>query len=65
MKKPMSKTKKIIYDILFVIALAVFLFSAYKLISIYYLNYQEGKEKDAVQEVAKGSQKSGKGGFHD
>ena len=53
MKKPMSKTKKIIYDILFVIALAVFLFSAYKLISIYYLNYQEGKEKDAVQEVAK------------
>ena len=49
MKKPMSKTKKIIYDILFVIALAVFLFSAYKLISIYYLNYQEGKEKDAVQ----------------
>lgn len=50
MKKPMSKTKKIIYDILFVIALAVFLFSAYKLISIYYLNYQEGKEKDAVQE---------------
>ena len=30
MKKPMSKTKKIIYDILFVIALAVFLFSAYK-----------------------------------
>lgn len=53
MKKPMSKSKKIIYDILFVIALAVFLFSAYKLISIYYLNYQEGKEKDAVQEVAK------------
>ena len=53
MKKPMSKTKKIIYDILFVIALAVFLFSAYNLISIYYLNYQEGKEKDAVQEVAK------------
>ena len=52
-KKPMSRTKKIIYDILFVAALAVFLFSAYKLLSIYYLNYQEGKEKDAVQEIAK------------
>ena len=53
MKKPMSKTKKIIYDILFLIALVVFLFSAYKLVSIYYLNYQEGKEKDAVQQIAK------------
>ena len=52
MKKPMSKTEKIIYDILFLIALVVFLFSAYKLVSIYYLNYQEGKEKDAVQPVS-------------
>ena len=37
MKKPMSKSKKIIYDILFVIALAVFLFSAYKPVSYTHL----------------------------
>ena len=53
MKKPMSKTKKKLYMIYCSSSLGRFLFSAYKLISIYYLNYQEGKEKDAVQEVAK------------
>lgn len=40
MKNPCQK-RKIIYDILFVIALTVFCFPSYKLISIYYLNYQE------------------------
>ncbi|MFQ9725635.1 MAG: hypothetical protein ACLRY6_22740 [[Clostridium] innocuum] len=51
--KSIFEVKKIIYDFLFLLSITVFMISAYKLISIYYLNYQEGKEKDAVQEVAK------------
>ena len=38
---------------LFLLSIVVFMISACKLISIYFLNYQERKEKDAVQEVAK------------
>lgn len=52
-KRKLSKKKRIFYDILMVIAAGVFLFSAYKLGSIYYLNYKEGKEKDRIQQVAK------------
>lgn len=51
--KKNSKTKKILYDILIVIALIVFLFSGYQLFNIYYLNYQEGKETKNIQEIAK------------
>lgn len=51
--KKSSKTKKIIYDVLIVLALCVFSFSSYKLIRIFYLNYQENKEKEEIQTLAK------------
>ena len=51
--KSIFEVKKIIYGFLFLLSIVVFMISACKLISIYFLNYQERKEKDAVQEVAK------------
>lgn len=51
-KNKKKKKKNILYNIAFLLALVVFLFSAYKLGSIYYLNYQESKEKKAVQDIA-------------
>lgn len=51
--KKKSTSKKILYDILIVIALFVFLFSGYKLFHIYYLNYQEGQETKSIQKIAK------------
>lgn len=51
-KNKKTKKRNFLYNIAFIVALAIFLFSAYKLGSIYYLNYQESKEKKAVQEIA-------------
>lgn len=51
-KNKKNKKRKIIFDIAFLLALVVFIFSAYKLGSIYYLNYQESQEKKNVQKIA-------------
>ncbi|MEG0329525.1 MAG: class B sortase [Longicatena sp.] len=54
MKEKNKKTKKnIIYNVLMLIALAVFLFSAYKLGVIFYQNYMENKGTEKIQEIAK------------
>lgn len=53
MKKKKSKGKKIVYDLLFLIALSVFLFSAYQLGTIYLQNYKENKETKGLQEISK------------
>lgn len=52
-KKKKRTVKNIIYDIILVVAIVVFAFSAFKLGSIYYLNYLESKEKKGVQAIAK------------
>lgn len=53
MKKNKHKGKKLLYDLLFIVALIVFLFSAYQLGSIYLQNYKETKETKGLQKISK------------
>lgn len=44
--------KGFIYRIIFIIALGVFVFSAYQLFTIYKANYDEKNEKDRISDLA-------------
>ena len=51
-KKPLKKWQKILYDILFLIALGVFIYSGYQLYHIYSQNHAEEKEKIELQQLS-------------
>ena len=51
-KKPLKKWQKILYDILFLIALGVFIYSGYQLFHIYSQNHAEEKEKIELQQLS-------------
>lgn len=51
--KQSSPLKRWLYRILFLIALGVFLYSAYQLFTIFYQNYEESSEIERITEVAK------------
>lgn len=52
-KKNKSKTKKIIYNIIFLIALGVFIYSGFQLGNIYYQRYKESEETKEIQSSTK------------
>lgn len=52
-QKKKGKVKKIIYNIIFIVALGVFIYSGYQLGSILYQQYKEGKEIEEVQKIVK------------
>lgn len=51
-KKQEATWKRILYRILFIIALLIFLYSAYQLYTIFKANYDEKKEIERISEIA-------------
>lgn len=51
MKK--NNIKKIILNLLFVVSLCVFVYSGYRLVRIYYQNYQEKEEKTYLEQISR------------
>ena len=51
-KKPLKNWQKMLYDILFLIALGVFIYSGYQLFHIYSQNHAEEKEKIELQQLS-------------
>lgn len=51
-KKPLKKWQKILYDVVFLIALCVFVYSGYKLYHIYSQNHAEKEEKEELQQLS-------------
>ena len=47
------KFKKLLLNVLFIIALCVFIYSGYRLVNIYYQNHQEKEEKTHLQQISR------------